>query len=298
MNAKLSLLAALLLPACADIAAPKASNAPERTTGRAIAAVSDPLPPIRVALDCLPPRAAIVAAHRGTGAGVGAPENSVSGLEALIVRGVLMAEIDVARIADSTLVSFHDGVWDDKASGRGPVVSTSAEDFARMRLRERKNGPVGGEAVPTLDAMLQTAKGRIYLELDMKTSADVGRVVDAVRAAGMTDQVILIASNAAEARTLKALGNEFVLSLPFEQRKRSAGARQGVWVGNRWREAPQDKLAQRHYVLGSQWTRDPADAKRAAARLDIIATDQVLRYDPVEGLVNKAAFEACLAGKP
>ena len=255
------------------------------------------LPPLRAVLDCLPPEAALVAAHRGTGQGVGAPENSVSGLEALIDAGVMIAEIDIARIKDGTLISFHDGVWEEKSSGTGPVVATSADDFARIRLRLEEGGTVGGEAVPTLDDMLRAAKDRIYLELDFKTSADIGRVVEAVRAAGMSDHVVLIASSAEEAKTLKSYGDEFVLSLPFQSRKRGGGAKQGVWVGNRWRDGPQADLAKRHYVIGSQWVRRPDEAKRARMRLDIIATDQPLRYEPIDGLKNRAAFDACVAGK-
>ena len=297
MKAKLALTVSaalsLGLAACAETAAPP-TVAPSPAPAPAADAPA-PLPPLRAMLDCLPSDAALLAAHRGTGTGVGAPENSLSGLEALIEAGVLMAEIDIAKIADGTLISFHDGVWEEKSSGTGPVVATPREAFDRIRLRLEEGGTVGGEPVPLFTDMLEAAKGRIYLELDFKTSADIGRAVQMVRDAGMSDHVVLIASSAEEAKTLKAFGDEFVLSLPYQSRKRSAGDRQGVWVGGRWREDAQAELRRRHYTIGSQWTRRPDENKRAQSRLDIIATDQPLRGGPIAGLKNRAAFDACVA---
>ena len=291
MIAKLAapLALVLLLGACAEIAEPQPAPAPAATADNAA------LPPLRAMLDCLPSDAAILAAHRGTGMGVGAPENSVSGLEALIAAGSLMAEIDLASIKDGTLISFHDGVWEEKTSGTGPVVATSADEFDRIRLRLEEGGTVGGERVPTFQDMLETAKGRIYLELDFKTSADIDRAVQMVRDAGMASHVVLIASSAEEAETLKGYGDEFVLSLPYQSRKRSPGAKQGVWVGGRWRDDAQPELRRRHYTIGSQWTRKPGENARAQERLDIIATDQPLRGGPIAGLKNRAAFDACVA---
>ena len=290
MHAKTLLPIALLLSACAPTVERTAAPAPD-----AAEASAPSLPPLRAVLDCLPREAALLAAHRGTGQGVGAPENSLSGLEALIENGVMMAEIDLAKIKDGTIIAFHDGVWDDKASLTGPVVATSAQDFARVRLRLSEGGTVGGEPVPTFAQMLDAARNRIYLELDFKTSADIGRAVQMVRDRDMADQVVLIASSAEEAKTLKAFGDEFVLSLPFQSRKRTAGPKQGAWVGNRWRDESYADLARRHYVIGSQWVRTPAEREKAETRLDIIATDQPLRGGPIAGLTNRAGFDACVA---
>ena len=293
-HAPLALLSSLALglTACAGDTA----DVVERPDNAATVATTTPgLAPLRAVLDCLPKDAALLAAHRGTGDGVGAPENSVSGLEALIKAGVMMAEIDIAKIKDGTLISFHDGVWEEKSSGSGPVVATSAEDFDRIRLRLEEGGTVGGERVPTLDDMLRTAKDRIYLELDFKTSADINRAVQRVRDMGMTDQVVLIASSAEEAEMLKAYGDEFVLSLPYGSRKRAAGTKQGAWVGGRWRDEDYAAVARFNYVIGSQWTRNPAQNARAARVLDIIATDQPLRGGPIAGLARRGAFDTCVA---
>lgn len=275
-------LGLMVLTACR--AGPEAAHsAPDRLAD--VQSGAD-LPPIRQFLSCLPDEAALIAAHRGTGEGLGAPENSLSGLKALIAQGVLMAEIDIAKIKDGTLISYHDGVWEEKSSGRGPVVATTATDFARIRLKD-PNGRIGGEPVPTLAEMLDTAKDRIYLEVDFKTSADIERVIEEIRARDMVDQVVLIAITDEDADILSTYADEFLLSLP----RSSALPDQGVWVGGNWRDGEVTGLPKGAVRIGSQWR---ADGPSGARSLDILVTDAISAFDPLEGLNDRDAFEACL----
>jgi len=253
----------------------------------------DSLPPIRTTLDCLPKEAALVAAHRGTAAGYLEPENSISALERLIADGTMMAEIDIAAIRDGTPVIFHDGVWDYHTDQTGPVVSTSAETFARLRLKDTGES-VTTEPVPTLAAMLDAANGRIYLEIDFKTSSDMSTTIQMIRDRGMTDQVVLIATDDAEAEALKPYAGEFLMSLPRARKRIVANAKQGVWIGGRWRDGAETKIEDRHYVIGAQWKKNPAALPKAALALDILVTDQAQRYAPVTGLKKVAAFKSCL----
>lgn len=253
----------------------------------------DALPPLRTLLQCLPKDAALVAAHRATAAGLSQPENSISALQALIEHGTLMAEIDIAAIRDGTPIIFHDGVWDDHASATGPVVATRPEDFARLRLRDAK-GQIGGEAVPTLAAMLDAAKDRIYLEVDFKTSADMASVIAMIRARDMVDQVVLIATDDVEADALAPYSDEFLLSLPKARKRRNSEPKQSVWIGGGWRDGDEARLHPRHYVIGAQWRKNPEQLARAARALDILVTDQALRYEPIAKLEKRAAFRSCL----
>ena len=280
----LSLGGLVLLSAC--------SGTPGSTDTLAVdvptAGSSEGLVPIATFLRCLPDSAALVAAHRGTGENLGAPENSISGLEALIAQGILMAEVDIAKIKDGTLISYHDGVWEMKSSGRGPVVATTPAEFAPIRLRDYEDGPVSGEAVPTLAQMLDTANDRIYLEVDFKTSADIGRVIDEIRARDMSDQVVLIATRDDEADILKAYADEFILSLPNS----AAMDGQGIWVGGGWRNGPLRDIPKDGIVIGAQWN---ADGPSGAGPLDILVTDEISKFDPIVGLTDEAGFQACLS---
>ena len=80
--------------------------------------------PLRQHFACLPREGAIVAAHRGTSKKADLPENSQSSLHAVINHGILVAEIDVVGLKDGTHVLFHDGVWEEKTTGKGEVAAT------------------------------------------------------------------------------------------------------------------------------------------------------------------------------
>lgn len=244
-------------------------------------------------MECLPPDAALVAAHRGTSESYNEPENSLSALERLIERGIMMAEIDIAAIADGTPIIFHDGVWDYHTSDVGPVVSTPPEQFARLRLKTT-DGLISGESVPTLGAMLDAAKDRIYLEVDFKTSADMSGVIEMIRDRDMVDQVVLIATNDEEAAALAPYMSDFLMSLPQSRGPNAKGPKQGVWIGSNWRDGAEQKLGARHYAIGAQWQKNPSQLPKAARALDILVTDQAQRYAAVAGLESTAAFRNCI----
>lgn len=253
----------------------------------------DTLPPIRTVMECLPQDAALVAAHRGTSASYTEAENSISALEHLIADGIVMAEIDIAAIKDGTPIIFHDGVWDYHTDEKGPVVSTSAEDFAKIRLKDT-NDVVTTEPVPTVAAMLDAAKDRIYLEVDFKTSSDMAEIIQMIRDRDMVDQVVLIATDDAEAEALAVYGDEFLMSLPRAEKRSASDPKQGVWIGERWNDGGEQRVAGRNYVIGAQWQKNPAQLPKAAKALDILVTDQAQRYAPIAELTKVAAFRSCL----
>lgn len=254
----------------------------------------DSLPPIRTVLNCLPEEAALVAAHRATSQSYTDPENSISSLERLIDHGIMMVEVDIASIADGTPILFHDGVWDEHASDTGPVVTTSPETFARLRLKDRK-GRVGGEPVPTLADFLDAAQGRIYVELDLKSSANVERAIALVRERDMVGQVLLIASTDEEAQQFaEDYGRDFLLSLPEARRRTNQEPKQAVWIGEDWKSGDERRLRPRHYVIGAQWQKNPDRLPKAARAVDILVTRQAQRFEPVAGLQKRAAFRNCL----
>lgn len=272
-----------LLTACTNAGSP----APSPFAGM------ETLPPIRTVMECLPKDAALIAAHRGTSASYLEPENSISALERLIANGTMMAEIDIAAIRDGTPIIFHDGVWDYHTDQTGPVVSTSAEDFARLRLKDTKDR-VTVEPVPTLAAMLDAAKDRIYLEVDFKTSSDMETTIQMIRDRDMVDQVVLIATDEAEAKAFEPYADEFFMSLPQASKDAGAGPKQGAWIGAGWKDGGEKRIQARHYVIGAQWQKNPAELAKAAKALDILVTDQAQRYAPIAELDKVAAFRNCL----
>lgn len=279
-------LTALLLAACA-------ADSPTQTSAPETPASSNSYPSLRKALDCLPQNAALMASHRGTSRSWDIAENSISGLNKLIADGYKVAEIDIAGTKDGALFTYHDGVWDETSTGSGPVAASTAADLENILLKTR-GGELTAERPPLFTDMLAAAKDKIYLEVDFKSSAEFEPVLDAIRAADMTDQVVLIAYSDGQAKKLARLAPEMLLSVPTS----SARQQDLVWFGPDAADDPRvdEVLEMGATVIGRVWKRSEADnldAMLQNARL--VVSDYIEQYDPIMGLTDGAAYEACLS---
>jgi glycerophosphoryl diester phosphodiesterase len=153
-----SILAALFVLA---LAGPQPSQAQPNTGLEALPMVSRPL----------------VVAHRGCHAaspsrGIGgAPENSLLALENCVAIGADMMETDIRRSKDGVLVIMHDPDVDRTTDGHGLVADLTAAEITHLHLRQDFGGPdapLTGQTVPTLEALLRAAKGRLSINLDIK----------------------------------------------------------------------------------------------------------------------------------
>ena len=255
------------------------------------------LAPIRKALDCLPADAAIMAAHRGTDERWrDQAENSIGGLNALIKHGTIMAEIDVAGLKDNTLITFHDGVWDQISTGKGPISVSRKSDLEKILLKSRAGG-LTADRPPLFADMLKTAKGKIYMEVDFKSSADPQAVIDAIRKADMADQVLLIAYNPKQAALFERLAPEMLRSNPPEAAKLG----HAVWLG--YGVANGNKAnalkSNGNYTIGRIGDPNRQPSLKALTRAsDILVTDKAEKHDGIIGMTAKSreAFEACVSG--
>ena len=152
-----------------------------------------------------------MAAHRGVSEDWDLPENSASGLQRLIDENYLVAEIDVASTKDGTLFLFHDGVWEDTSTGKGPVSASTSQDLDKILLKSRQ-GTLASERPLRFGDALDIAKDQLYLEIDFKSSAPKDEVIEIIKEKGMGDQVILIAYTTEQAKELQALAPNMVLS--------------------------------------------------------------------------------------
>ena len=127
-----------------------------------------------------------IIAHRA--GGTEAPENTVKGIEAAIGAGAYGAEIDIQRTADGHYIVNHDTTFERTAGSRRRPGDMTLEEIRKLS--------VSGEPVATLEEMLDAAKGRIILFIELKGgSADRRMVDDAVRIIlerGMQDECVLI----------------------------------------------------------------------------------------------------------
>ena len=127
-----------------------------------------------------------VVAHRA--GGVEGAENTVAGIRKAIELGAFGSEIDIQRTKDGYYVLNHDGTFERTAGNSG-----RPED---MTLEEIKALSVDGEPIATLEEILEAARDKITVFVELKgNTADRQMADDAVRIikeAGMEEQCVLI----------------------------------------------------------------------------------------------------------
>ena len=251
-------------------------------------------------LDCLPENGALVAAHRGTSRGSRLAENGRQSLEALIKGGVRIAEIDVAQLRSGEHVLFHDGVWEEKSTGRGPVAGSKWRQVQNYLLKD-ETGRVTSDTPVLLQDYLRAAKGRVHIEVDFKSSAKYETVIAYIKDAGMEDDVILIAYSKGQAAKLARLAPNMAVSVPIKkladiQAYKASGVRDEnlyAWIGRGGAGLEGRLREMRIPVLTSS---RKADAAKGAS---ILVSDFALRLKPLEGAVGLSSSEqetyaACL----
>lgn len=124
----------------------------------------------------------IVSGHRGT-VEQGLAENSIAGMEAVLQHTPAFFEIDPRLTKDSVVVLMHDATLDRTTTGTGKVADYTWAELQEFRLKDR-NGNATPYTIPTLDEVIEWARGKTVLNLDQKDvpverSADIIRKHDA-----------------------------------------------------------------------------------------------------------------------
>jgi len=120
--------------------------------------------------------AILVAAHRA--AHNKYPENSLAAIRETIRIGADFIEIDTRCTSDGRVILMHDGSVDRTTNGEGKVASMTFKQIRKLRLKGSDKDHI--YKVPTFREALQEAKGKIMVDIDMK-SAPVSKLVDIVR---------------------------------------------------------------------------------------------------------------------
>ncbi len=90
-----------------------------------------------------------VQAHRGASAI--APENTIAAFRAAAEQGARWVELDVALLADGTLVVIHDDSVDRTTSGTGNLGTLIRADLDRLDAGAWFHAQYAGERLPTLE---------------------------------------------------------------------------------------------------------------------------------------------------
>jgi glycerophosphoryl diester phosphodiesterase len=138
----------------------------------------------------------IVTAHRGFSGEY--PENTLAAFRAAIAAGADMVELDVHLTSDNELVVIHDDTLERTTDGKGNVAEKTLAELKRLDAGFKFNPRFAGERIPTLTEVLDTARGRIRVNIELKKGKNfpytmeelADRTLAVVEKAGMTDQVL------------------------------------------------------------------------------------------------------------
>lgn len=161
-------------------------------------------------LSNLPLRPAVVA-HRG--AWRFGPENSIPAVLAAADLGCEIAEIDVQLSGDGHLFLLHD---DDllRMTGHSAIAQDLPITQIVTSALRRGNGGDGSAPsdvmLPSFVKLLEAARERIYLDVDVKHDRNLAAAAAAIAASGMAGQAAIKISvrNAQEADRLRQLQDE------------------------------------------------------------------------------------------
>jgi glycerophosphoryl diester phosphodiesterase len=130
-----------------------------------------------------------VTGHRGSGA---APENSLTAIRQAIAAGADYAEIDVQRTLDGAVIVLHDGDLMRLGGDPRKVGDLTLAELKLVDIGVLKDAAFAGERVPTLQEVIDEARGRLKLNIELKynrpDSLLVPEVLRIVRDNGLVDQ--------------------------------------------------------------------------------------------------------------
>ena len=106
----------------------------------------------------------------------GIPENSIPAIQYAIEVGADMIEIDPRATSDGVIVNMHNTTINATTNGTGAVANMTYQTLYQYK-------------VPTLEEVLDAAKGKIYVCVDVKEKGLLGKIIKTVAEKGMIDQV-------------------------------------------------------------------------------------------------------------
>lgn len=159
----------------------------------------------------------LVSAHRG-GARPGFPENCLATFERTLQHTFAIMEIDPRYAKDGAIVVHHDPTLERTTTGTGRVAERTLRELKELRLKDSE-GAVTEFRMPTLDEVLEWARGKTVLVLDQKDVPVEARVqkIEEHRAEAYA---MLIVYSDADARKCYELNKDIMMEVMIPNRKR------------------------------------------------------------------------------
>ncbi len=134
----------------------------------------------------------LVIAHRGFS--WIAPENTLASYRLAMKTKADMAECDVRLTSDGALVLLHDATLERTAGGKGILREHTFEEIRKLDAGGWKAAEFTGERIPTLQELLEVMKGHMRLVIEIKEEQTERQVLEAIHAAGVAPEDVMIFS--------------------------------------------------------------------------------------------------------
>lgn len=157
-----------------------------------------------------PGKEPLISAHRG-GPMSGFPENAVETFENALRYSPCIIECDVRLSKDEKSVLMHDATLDRTTNASGSVSDYTLAQLKTFFLKDPGN-KITRYRIPTLGEVLQWARGRAVLMLDLKDAIDYLVVIDKIRKYKTEGHVIIITYNDEQVKTVHRLAPDLMIS--------------------------------------------------------------------------------------
>ena len=156
-----------------------------------------------------------IIAHRG--AAGRAPENTIASVQAALDDRADWVEIDVQETVDGEIVVVHDSDFMKLAGDATKIWEATLEQLADIDIGSWFGPEFAAERVPTLRDVLQMAKGRAGVVIELKYYGHdeklEQRVADIVEETGMTDSVAIMSLKYAAVQKMKSIRPDWTVGL-------------------------------------------------------------------------------------
>jgi glycerophosphoryl diester phosphodiesterase len=106
-------------------------------------------------------------AHRG--ASGHAPENTLAAFRLAMEMGAEMCELDVQQTADNRLIVMHDDTLNRTTNGKGNLWEMTLAELQQYDAGSWFDPRFAGEKLPALEDVIALARGKLQLNLEVKT---------------------------------------------------------------------------------------------------------------------------------
>ncbi len=151
-----------------------------------------------------------ITAHRGSS--TSAPENTMAALEKAVEEMADRAEIDVQETADGEIVLCHDTNLKRVAGVNKKVSDLTLEQIKKLDVGSWFSSQYQGEQIPTLEEVMEYAKGKIDLNIEIKNLGNTSdlpeKVMELVEKHEMQEQCVITSTNRLYLKRVKAVDPE------------------------------------------------------------------------------------------